>query len=112
MDMQVDRLDGDITRITLTDRLDILAVQKIDLHFNVIAGNHKRVIVDLEQVPMIASMGIRMLIIGAKTMNAKGGKMVLLKPRADVVTVLEETGADTMIPVFQDLAAAIAAVSA
>ena len=90
---------------------DILAAQKIDLHFNVIIGNHKQVIVDLEAVPMIASMGIRTLVMGAKTMKSKGRKMALLNPAPDVLTVLEETGADTIIPITYDLNAAIAAVS-
>jgi len=112
MDMQIATIAGDITRITLCGRFDVMAAQKIDLQFNVIVGNHKRVIVDLEHVSMIASMGIRTLILGAKTMKSKGTKMALLKPTEDVMTVLEETGADTLIPVVRDLEAAIATVSA
>ena len=111
MDMQVDTLAGDLTRITLAGRFDILAAQKIDLHFNVIVGNHKRVIIDMAQVPAIASMGIRTLVLGAKTMKSKGGRMALLGPTEDVLTVLEETGADSLIPIVGDLDAAIAAVS-
>jgi anti-sigma B factor antagonist len=111
MDMQVSTLAGDITKITLNGRFDILAAQSIDLHFSVIVGSHKRVIVDLEHVPMIASMGIRTLIIGAKTMRSKGGRMALLKPAGDVLTVLEDTGADTIIPIVEDLEAAVAVVS-
>ncbi len=112
MDMQIDTVAMDVTRITLSGRFDILAAQKIDLQFNVVVGNHKRVIVDLQQVPMIASMGIRTLIMGAKTMRSKGAKIVLLGPSDDVMAVLEETGADTLIPIVRDLEAAIAAVSA
>lgn len=112
MDMQVAVLDGDITKVTLSGRLDVLAAQKIDLQFNVIVGSRKRVIVDLAAVPMIASMGIRTLILGAKTMKSKGGRMALLCPTEDVMTVLEETGADSLIPIVTDLDAAIAAVSA
>ena len=111
MDMQVTTLAGDVTRITLDGRFDILAARTIELHFNVIVGNRKRVIVDLEKVPMIASMGIRTLVLGAKLIESKGGRMALLKPNNDVMTVLEETGADTIIPIVDDLDAAIAVVS-
>lgn len=112
MDMQIAMLDGDITKVTLSGRFDVMAAQSIDLQFNVIVGNRKRVIVDLAAVPMIASMGIRTLIMGAKTMKSKGARMALLSPTEDVMTVLEETGADTLIPIVGDLDAAIAAVSA
>ena len=111
MDMQVDTLAGEITRITLAGRFDIMAAQQIDLRFNVIVGNHRRVVIDMAQVPAIASMGIRTLILGAKTMKSKGGRMALLQPTADVLTVLEETGADSLIPIVRDLEAAVAAVS-
>jgi anti-sigma B factor antagonist len=112
MEMNVLSLPDGITKVELQGRFDILAAQKIDLQFNVIVGNHKRVIVDLEQVPVIASMGIRTLIMGAKTMKSKGGRMALLKPSDDVMTVLEETGADTIIPIFTELQAAIDVVLA
>ena len=112
MDMQVAEIAGEITKVTLQGRLDILAAQQIDLRLALIAGNHQRVIIDLERVPMIGSMGIRTLVIGAKTMMARGGRMALLRPGPDVLTVLEDTGADTMIPIFDSLDAAIAAVSA
>jgi len=111
MDMQVDTLAGEITKVTLAGRFDILAAQQIDLRFNVIVGNHRRVIIDMAQVPAIASMGIRTLILGAKTMKSKGGRMVLLLPTDDVLTVLEETGADSLIPIVGTLEAAITAVS-
>jgi anti-sigma B factor antagonist len=111
MEMQTQSLAGDITKVNLTGRLDIMGAQKIDLHFNVVVGNHPRVIVDLEHVQFLASMGIRTLIMGAKTMKSKGGRMVLLKPTADVETVLTDSGTDTIVPIVHDLDAAIAAVS-
>ncbi len=109
--MQTQALSDNITKVTLTGRFDILGAQKIDMHFNVVVGNHPRVIVDMEQVPFLASMGIRTLIMGAKTMKSKGGRMVLLKPVADVESVLTDSGTDTIIPIVHDLDAAIAAVS-
>jgi anti-anti-sigma factor len=107
MEMNVLSRPVGITKGELQGRFDILAAQKIDLQFNVIMGSHTRVIVDLEQVPVIASMGIRPLIMGAKTMKSKGGGMALLRPSDDVSMVLEEIGADTIIPVVAELQGAI-----
>ena len=63
-------------------------------------------LVDLEQVSFLASMGIRTLVIGSKAVQSKGGKMAFFKPSADVAQVLTAAGIDSIIPVFQDLEAA------
>ncbi|HTU78226.1 MAG TPA: STAS domain-containing protein [Solirubrobacteraceae bacterium] len=111
MEMKIETLADDITKVNLEGRLDILGAQQIDLHFNVIVASQRKVIVDLEQVLFLASMGIRTLIIGAKTVKLKGGRMVLLRPSADVHKVLTAMGTDTVIPIVHDLEAAISAVS-
>lgn len=110
MDLVIEELDGGIQRAKLNGRLDIPGAAKIDLPWNVLVGNNKQVIVDLEHVTFMASMGIRTMILGAKTMKAKGGRMVLLKPRPDVHKVLTETGTDSIVPIFDTLDAAIAAL--
>jgi len=110
MDMTIEPVGHDIKHARLCGRLDIPGALKIDLPFNVLVGNNPKVIIDLESVTFMASMGIRSLIMGARTMKSKGGRMVLLKPNADVLKVLAETGTDTLIPVFQDLDSAIAAL--
>jgi anti-sigma B factor antagonist len=111
MEMKIETLVDGITKVNLEGRLDILGAQQIDLQFNLITATHRKVIVDLEQVPFLASMGIRTLVIGAKTVKLKGGRMALLKPTPDVEKVLIGTGTDTVIPILQDLEAAIATVS-
>jgi anti-sigma B factor antagonist len=111
MDMQVESLADGVTKVNLTGRLDILGAQQIDLNFSVVAGNHRKVIVDLEQVEFLASMGIRTLVMGAKAIKSKGGSLVLLKPTPDVEKVLIVSGIDAVVPILHDLDAAISAVS-
>ena len=57
----------------------------------------------LENVDYLASMGIRTLIMGAKVVQLKNGKMVLLNPSSEVEKVLSESGVDKLIPVCHDL---------
>ena len=111
MEMAIETIADGITKVNLAGRLDILAAQQIDLQFNVIAGSQRKVIVDLEQVPFMASMGIRTLLIGAKTIQSKGGRMALLKPVLDVEKVLTTSGTDTVVPILHDLQSAINTVS-
>jgi len=112
MEMKIETLAGGITKVNLAGRLDIMGAQQIDLQFSAIAGSHRKVIVDLEQVPFLASMGIRTLLMGAKAMKSKGGRMAILKPTSNVEKVLTASGTDTVIPILYDLESAISAVSA
>lgn len=112
MDMAIAALADGVSKVTLTGRLDIQGAEKIDLPFSVLQGSHRKVIVDLAQVSFMASMGIRTIVLSAKSIKSKGGHMVLLKPNPDVEQVLVTSGIDSIIPIFHDLDAAIAAVSA
>lgn len=106
MEMTTENLANDIVRVILAGKMDLAGAQQIDLKFSAIAGSTKRMLVDLEQVSFLASMGIRTLVIGSKAVQSKGGKMAFLKPSADVAQVLTAASIDSIIPVFQDLAAA------
>ena len=90
--------------------MDIEGAHAIDTRFSVISGSRKKVIVDLSAVSFMASIGIRTLVMGAKAITNKGGKIALLSPQPGVEKVLETTGIDTIIPIAKDIAAAAAIV--
>jgi anti-anti-sigma factor len=109
--LDVVELDNQITKVVLAGRMDIEGAQAIDLKFNVIAGSRKKVIVDMSEVSFIASIGIRTLVMGAKAITNKNGKIVLLNPQPNVEKVLKTTGVDTIIPIATDIQAATALVA-
>ncbi|MFZ4806095.1 MAG: STAS domain-containing protein [Hyphomicrobiaceae bacterium] len=110
--MKVDILNEDngVTRMVLAGRMDIEGATATDMQFSIIAGSKKKVIVDLTSVDFMASLGMRTLIMSAKSIASKGGKMVLLAPQPGVEKVLKSSGVDTVIPIAPDLAAATALV--
>lgn len=110
MEIATEDLPGGITRVTLAGSLDIAGAAAIDLRMNVIAGAHKTVLVDLRQVSFIGSMGLSALVAPARAIKSRGGKMVLFGPNQLVAQVLKASLVDTIIPVYSDLEAAIAAV--
>ena len=58
-------------------------------------------VVDLSPLKFLASIGIRALIVTAKTVQKRGGKMVLVVNDGSTVRMsLEATGIDALIPVF------------
>jgi anti-sigma B factor antagonist len=111
MEMLVDELDGGVTSVALRGRLDTAGAGLIDLKFSVLAGARRALVVDLSGVSFLGSLGIRTLMVGAKTVASKGGKMVLLAPLPEVASVLKTARIDLLIPVLYERDAAIAAVS-
>ena len=62
--------------------------------------------VDLSGIEFLASMGIRMLVTAAKTLKARGGRLILCGAHGSVAQVLRDTGIDQLIPVAVDLTGA------
>lgn len=95
-------LDDHLRRIALTGRLDIPGTQAVSMQFTTLTATAaRRVVVDLDQVDFLASIGIRELVSVAKALKQRGGKMVLLvAPNAAVRGTLETTGIPMLIPTF------------
>jgi anti-anti-sigma factor len=110
MRMDTEEVAPGVTKANLVGRLDIVGAQEVDLRFSALSGSCRALIVDLSQVEFIASMGLRTLIVGARTVARKGGKMVLLQPTETVEAVLISSGTDSVVPVLQNLDEAISAV--
>ena len=77
---------------------------------NLVAGSRRAVLVDLEQVTFLASMGLRTLISAAQTVKMHGGLMCLFRPNDLVEQVLVNSAVDKMIPVAHDFEQAAAAL--
>jgi anti-sigma B factor antagonist len=101
--------DG-ITKVVLDGSLDIVGATAIDLKMNVIAGAKNSVLVDLQQVTFIGSMGLRALVAPARAIFSRKGRIVIYGPTELVEKVLKMSGIDTMIPIFHDYDAAVAAL--
>ena len=107
MELHYSDLDNNIRMIKLVGELDILGVGKIETPFTgYCAGENPRVLVDLSEVAFLASIGIRMLTLTAKSVVSRGGRMVLLHPTPDVRHVLEITGIPAIIPIYDGLESA------
>ena len=107
MKIQYSELDNGIILIKLSGRLDIIGTGEIETKFaGYSAGEKIRVIVDLSEVDFLASIGIRMLTLTAKSVASRGGKMVILNPVPEVQEVLEITGIPAIVPIYSYLESA------
>jgi anti-anti-sigma factor len=111
MDMAVEDAAGGITKVVLRGRFDTTGAVMIELPFNKVATEKRAVMVDLSDVSFMSSYGIRVLLVGAKIVSGKGGKLVILCPDNYVAKVLKTAGMDALIPIFQSESAAAAALA-
>jgi len=111
MPIAIEDLDGSITKVILSGRIDIAGAHAIDMPMSVIAGSRRSVVIDLSGVDFMASMGLRTLVVTAKSIISKKGRVVLLAPQPAVQEVIHTSGIDDLIPIHTDEVAAIAAVT-
>jgi anti-anti-sigma factor len=110
MAMATEEMPGGIFKVILDGRLDIEGAAAIDLKMNIIAGSQKAVLVDMQKVSFLGSMGLRALVAPARAIKGRGGKIVLFGPNQLVEGVLKTSGIDAFIPVHHELQSALAAL--
>ena len=103
---------GSVYKIELEGPLDTAGTAAVNAEFSAHCSSKLNVIVDLGKVSYIASIGIRLLVAGAKAQSKIGGKMVLMRPDDLARRILKTTGIDELMPVYDNLQDAAAAFSA
>jgi anti-sigma B factor antagonist len=108
MRLQYGDLDSNIRLIKLSGALDIHGVRVVEMEFvRLCTGENLCVLVDLSKVNYISSIGIPLLVNSAKSLARQGGKMALLSPKKSVENVLELTGIPLIIPIYENMQAAV-----
>jgi anti-anti-sigma factor len=94
--------------------MDMVGVEEIDLRFTALtAAMPLRVLLDLSEVPFLASVGIRLILQNARALDRKGGRMVIfLGPNGTVKSTLDSVGVSGIVPVFDREADALDALGA
>ncbi len=65
----------------------------------------------MTKVTFLASMGVRTLMLSAKTILRRGAKMVVFGADENVEKVLRSTGFDEIVTLYPDRDAALAALA-
>jgi anti-anti-sigma factor len=106
-----EELEGGITKVVLNGRMDIEGAAAIDLRMNVTAGTARKLLIDMQQVAFIGSMGLRSLVLPAQAVSRRGGKVVLFAPVKLVEDVLRASNIQAIIPIHHNMADALAALA-
>ena len=102
MDMQVIQADDEITHVVLDGRFDIQGAQEVDSRFGELAGMSKALVVDLSRVSFLASLGVRTLMLSARTLIGRGAEMAVSGANENVEKVLRTTGFHEVAGLYPD----------
>jgi anti-anti-sigma factor len=108
MKMDVISAENGITKLVLTGSMNIQGALDVEPRFNEIVKTTDKIIVDLKDVSFLTSLGMRVLVMSARALRERGGKLVLANPQTEVERVMKIAGIDTVIDIAPDLSTAIA----
>ncbi|MBR0654831.1 STAS domain-containing protein [Plastoroseomonas arctica] len=107
MEFEVHDIAPDLAQVVLSGRLDAVGAEVLDLPFTAQIGHiGKNVIVDLSAVPFVGSLGIRVLISGARVLQRSGHRMAIYGVVPAVAEVFDIVALEDLIPLAPDMAAA------
>ena len=111
MQIDVTELGPEVNRVALKGRLDAATTGTAELQFTaLVAAAGRDALIDLTEVPFVASLGIRMLLSSARVLQRKGRRMVIFGASEAVMDVFETVALGTIIPLAPDEAKARALV--
>ena len=113
MELKVIQSDETYTHIALAGKLDIGGVGEIENKFiGYTAARKKNAAVDISGITFLGSMGLRIFLDAAKTLNREKKKLILLNPQPLVNDVLQASGIGDLVSIEHDTATAVAQAKA
>jgi anti-anti-sigma factor len=113
MELNVIHSDDSYTHIALVGKLDVGGVGEIENKFlGHTAARKKSAVVDISGVSFLGSMGLRIILDAAKTLNREKKQLILLNPQPLVNEVLEASGISEIVSIQTDEAASVALAQA
>ena len=112
MQLNVSQLETGIKLVKLTGRLDMQGTMQIENAFTFATSTGTApIVVEMSEVDFLASIGMRLLLSNAKALARRGAKMALVHPTPVVKDALTIAGFDQLIPMYDELDAAYAALA-
>ncbi len=110
LEIRVDRAEGaDFVQLCPEGELDAYSVAQFREAFAEL-GEESRLIVNLGGVQFMDSAGLGALIGGIRKVRENEGAIAVFCDRANITRLLHTTGFDRIVPVSEELAAAVAAL--
>jgi anti-anti-sigma factor len=101
MEMTVTEFGDRAVRVTLVGDLDICGAEQLGLPLSVLAGSAGALVVDMTRVGSITAIGICHLVLAARALGRRRGRVFLLDPNSSVSDMLMTVGVDDLLPIVR-----------
>jgi anti-sigma B factor antagonist len=92
---------SDVLVVDISGRLDSRSSGDAgDRIVNIVQGEHKRVLLNLEKLEYVSSAGLRVIIRGAKLLQTNRGELKICNARGAVRDALETSGFYSLIKIY------------
>jgi anti-anti-sigma factor len=100
----------DVLVVDMSGRLDSrTSGESGDRIVQIAQGGDKRVLLNLDKLDYVSSAGLRVIVTGAKLLHGKRGELKICNAKGGVKSVLETSGFDSLIKLYDTEKEAIAA---
>lgn len=93
----VKKTNGNEVTLTLEGRLDTSTAPELESALSDIPSSVKKLILDFAKLEYVSSAGLRVILTAQKSMNARAGKLVVVKANDVVRDVFDVTGFSSFI---------------
>ncbi|MCP9960163.1 MULTISPECIES: STAS domain-containing protein [Streptomyces] len=100
---------GPLAVAAASGEMDLYTVTAFHRRAAALIDDHPRLILDLSGITFCDSSGLNTLLRLRRHAGERGGRLVLSAPADQVMRMLRLTGADTVFPLYADVAEARAA---
>jgi len=96
-----EEIRGSVCIVTLNGRLDNESTQGFQERISsIIDGGQTRLVLDLEKLEYISSVGLRAFLLAAKKLKPLNGKLVLAQLQDHIKEVLDIAGFSSLFPSY------------
>ena len=110
MEIDCNLTEQGVCVIALNGRMHLKDLQEIESRLRALVAGRHAIVVDLSRLDSLFSMCLRTLLLCSQLVEIRGGRLVLLAPTDHIFAVLRASGVMSILNVYKDLSAAVAAV--
>lgn len=93
----VKKVNGNEVTLALEGRLDTSTAPELESALSDVPSSVKKLILDFAKLEYVSSAGLRVILTAQKSMNARAGKLVVVKANDVVRDVFDVTGFSSFI---------------
>ena len=109
--MRCRQLLGGVMLVAVDGRLDSIGSECLERLLIPLVAVQSKLLIDLSEAEFIAATGLYLLLMCARAVGSRGGKLALLVAEGRVARTLRDSGIGALVEVFHDRSAAVCALA-